>query len=515
MAINTKSNQKMKQGQSFSRGSRILIGINVTLMIAIALGIFLGICYLASLPKFRARVDYTKDQAFSLSPMTVDLLTSLEKEIEVLCLSHRPYGMDLTGMPTVERKVMNYAGKVLEEYAISSGGKLKLEVLDRDRDNLRVQEINQEIGLGSDNTVVILCGSNRMDLVPMDLARIDRGGVDPTTNVIQPAKVISYRTEAAITAAILSVMEDVKPKAYITTGRREAGLEDMSGEGITVATNLLRWANFEVEELKLYSDPVVPADCTVLVILGPKDDCSAEEIAAIRTYLLEGGRLFLALSPESSSSLEEILPDFGISLNRAITCKEPAGMVLSEEEGYRKSLIYATGFSPDSRITRSFADSDSFVQFYKAGAVNRSADDLDVQELVWTPTDCWGDKPTQGAEGNYFYDSVSEEMGSRVIGVACSGKEAYADAKMVFFAETHFYTNEFRQRAKANMPIFSNSLNWLAARDYLLSIPPKTPYESRVDLTEEEFNEIGLYVVLIIPCVAALLGVAVWWLRRR
>ncbi|MFH2002600.1 MAG: Gldg family protein [Planctomycetota bacterium] len=505
---------KAHQKKSFSRGSRILIAINVTLMIAIAFALFLGVCYLASLPKFRQRVDFTKDHAFSLSPMTLDLLQSLEKEVEVVSLSHAPYAMDLTGMPTVERKVMVYAGKLLEEYAISSGGMLKVEQLDRDRDNLRVQELNQKIGLGSDNTIIFLCGSNRKDLVPLDLARIDRGGVDPTTNVIQQAKVISYKTEAAITAAILSVIEEIKPKAYFTTGRREASIEDLSGEGVSFAAGMLRWANFEVQELKLYADPLVPKDCTLLAILGPGDDFSPEEIAAIRTYLIDGGRLFLSLSPDSSSSLEPLLADFGIGLNRSITCKEPSGLVISQEEGYRKSLVYATGFSAESPITRSYADSDFFVRFFKAGAVNRHADDIDVQELIWTPSDCWGDTHNPDEEGNYFFDSASEERGSRVIGVACKGKNELKEARLVFFADTHFYTNDFKQ-AKANLPVFSNSLNWLAARDYLLAIAPKTPYESRVDLTEEEYNEIGFYVVLIIPCIAALLGVVVWWLRRR
>jgi hypothetical protein len=65
------------------------------------------------------------------------------------------------------------------------------------------------------------------------------------------------------------------------------------------------------------------------------------------------------------------------------------------------------------------------------------------------------------------------------------------------------------------LDLFTNAVNWLAARENLLEIPPKSLYVSQVDLSEEEYHQIGLYVVIIIPGIAALAGLVVWWLRRR
>jgi hypothetical protein len=138
-----------------------------------------------------------------------------------------------------------------------------------------------------------------------------------------------------------------------------------------------------------------------------------------------------------------------------------------------------------------------------------------VHELVLSPKDCWGDTHAAGEQGNFFFDSAFETRGPRVLGVAGEGRNELQDAKLVFFADTYFFTTEGFQQGQANLQLFTNSINWLAAREYLLDIPPKTPYESRVDLTEAEYNEIGLFVVLIIPLGAALLGGVVWWLRRR
>ena len=178
---------------------------------------------------------------------------------------------------------------------IHSSGKIKVQTLSWDRDNLKVREIYDRIGLGGRNTMVFLCGTNRKDLVPFDLAQIDRGGLDPMTNVIQPAEVRNYNVESAVTTALLSVMEEDRSKVYVTTGRREASMQDMAGGGLARAVAGLRMRlNFEVEELKLYQDKIVPPDCDVLIIPGPLDDFSTEEVAAVKSFLYGGGRLFLA-----------------------------------------------------------------------------------------------------------------------------------------------------------------------------------------------------------------------------
>ena len=498
--------------KSFSRGKKVLIAVNVAVMVFVAAGIFLGLCHLASLPAFRFRIDLTGERSFTLSPMTIDLLESLEKEVKVISIFHRPDPRDMTGMSMAEKRVGNYANMLLQEYVVQSGGTIKLEVLDRDRDNLRVGELNEKIGLMSDNVIIFLSEGHRKDIYPSDMATIDRGGVDPTTNIIHLADVKSYNVEAAVTSAILSVMEKTRPKAYFTTGRREAGLHVEGADGLSIAAKVLGFLNFEVEEVKLFAEPVVPEDCSVLVIPGPMDDFGPEEIAAVREYMQSKGRLFLALSPRSGTGPEEILADFDISLNRAVTCRERR---VSVENLLHKSLIPVQGFDEESRVTRSIARASGYGLFFYSGAVNRSADDPDVKEIVWSPKDCWGDAHEPGKDGNFFYDSANEEMGPRVLGVSCEGSGAVEGARMIFFADTYFYTNDSTNNYPANLDLFKNSLNWLAAREYLLDIPPKTPEVSRVDLMEDEYHRIGFYVLFFIPALAVFLGIAVWWLRRR
>ena len=99
--------------------------------------------------------------------------------------------------------------------------------------------------------------------------------------------------------------------------------------------------------------------------------------------------------------------------------------------------------------------------------------------------------------------------------MACEGRGEFEGARIVLFADSSFFTNEYMQRARANLPLFTNAINWLAARETQLDIGPKVPYESRVDILPEEAHRIAFYVLLVIPGAAALLGVVVWWFRRR
>jgi len=498
------------QSKSFSKKQRILISVNVIVMIAIAGAIFLGVCHLASLPSFRTRLDLTLESEFSLSKLTLNRLGNLEKDVQAISVFSMPVGMDIQGMKMVEKMVGDYTNQLLKEYEIHSGGRLKVEILDRHGDNLRVSDLQNNLGLGDGNVVIFLCGKNRIDLYPSDLASIDAGGMDPTTSVYNRAKIKSYKAETSLTWALESVVEEKKPKAYFTSGRREQDTTSLDDEGVERSAQMLKFANFEVSDLKLYENPIIPEDCTVLVILGPKDKFSNEEMAAVRSYLQNGGRLFLAMSPEASNNMTEILEEFNISFDKSILCKER--MSFQGEASYN-SLLATAEYNKQSRISRSIAEADCFSQFLKAGSVTANLSDADIERLVWVDM-CWADNHAPGEDGNFFFDSDSEKIKTYDVGLSCSGSGLYKDAKLVFFTDTYFYTNR-GLRIPGNQLLVMNSMNWLAARENLLEIPSKTPYVSVVDLKMDEYHEIGFYTVIVIPSLALILGLIVWWLRRR
>jgi ABC-type uncharacterized transport system involved in gliding motility auxiliary subunit len=66
-----------------------------------------------------------------------------------------------------------------------------------------------------------------------------------------------------------------------------------------------------------------------------------------------------------------------------------------------------------------------------------------------------------------------------------------------------------------NLDFGLNALNWMLDRGHLAGIAPKTVRAFSLNLTDLETGRIALYTLVLIPAVAALAGIVVWWRRRR
>ncbi|MEO6603102.1 MAG: Gldg family protein, partial [Polyangiaceae bacterium] len=96
--------------------------------------------------------------------------------------------------------------------------------------------------------------------------------------------------------------------AYLTVGHGELndaakGKED-PGHSASIARTLLQKQNFTIKDLGLAQGLAseVPDDADVVMILGPIDPFSPEEISALRRYADRGGHLFITLDPDANGS---------------------------------------------------------------------------------------------------------------------------------------------------------------------------------------------------------------------
>ncbi len=183
----------------------------------------------------------------------------------------------------------------LKELAASSP-KLKVEV----RDRLLSPKLAKDLRATQDGVIILSKGSATYTLTigaDLEAARAKLKTIDRDFQEQLLKAVRSHKT------------------VYFTVGHGEIndskGSAENEGRTASIAKLLLQKQNVTVKDLGLGQGlgSEVPADADAVVVLGPSDNFSPEEIASLQRFADAGGHLLLALDPESASSMNLVAPD--------------------------------------------------------------------------------------------------------------------------------------------------------------------------------------------------------------
>jgi ABC-type uncharacterized transport system len=194
----------------------------------------------------------------------------------------------------------------LKELAASSP-KLKVEV----RDRLLSPKLAKDLRATQDGVIILSKGSATYTLTigaDLESARAKLKTIDRDFQEQLLKAVRSHKT------------------VYFTVGHGEIndvkGSAENEGRTANIAKLLLQKQNVTVKDLGLGQGlgSEVPADADAVVVLGPSDSFSPEEIASLQRFADAGGHLLLALDPESSSSMNLV----GAADSEAVAPAAPA-----------------------------------------------------------------------------------------------------------------------------------------------------------------------------------------------
>ena len=90
-----------------------------------------------------------------------------------------------------------------------------------------------------------------------------------------------------------------------------------------------------------------------------------------------------------------------------------------------------------------------------------------------------------------------------------------SSSRLVVIGNADFLRNESLSESPPDLDFVLMTVNWLADRERLVSIAPKAIKTFTLNLSDAHMNEIVLLTVVAIPLLAALVGLAVWSVRRR
>lgn len=500
-------------GGSFGRWRRLAgVGEGLATSLGVALAVA-ALVYAASRPTVRQRWDLTRGATYSLSGQTRVILEQLEQPVEITTLFRPEPQVIFNGLAQVQQEAGDYVVNLLQEYVVAAGGRLSLKVLRPDVDRAEVEALVRAHHLSRYNVVLVVCEGRARQVYLEDLVTIDRGYASADT--IQPAELRQYHGEGALTSALLGVSDEDPPVAAFLQGHGEGDIDNYEIFGLGVLADAVRGQGIEVRRVDMSGRNDLPADVDLAVVISPEPEKFGRRATdVLRAFHENGGALFLSLDPwASDADLDAFVADLGVLRERALVARDDPLV-----SGANRAAIVARRFDATHPITAPIAKQGIFATLSGSGGLHRSTQakaELGTPALLRTDDDVFGDIVNGPTEpGDFTFNEGSERRGARTLAMALEG----GPGRVVIVGGSQFLTNgglAGRESGPANLDLVLNAVNWLAEREHVVDVPPREVYESRVDLYEGEQRDVFLYVVVYMPLGGALLGLLMWFVRRR
>ena len=468
-------------------------GSNTAVTILLALAILVLVNFVSA--RRSSRLDVSAGRQFSLSEQTEKILRNLDRDINI------------TAFYTQDHYRRIPAEDTLNEYAQQSS-KIRLTFIDP----TSKPGLADAYKIKQNGTVVFESGEKRED-------------------------VESYQNEEQdFTSAILKLLATEQKKLYFLDGHGERDIDGYDDDSYGDLKKIIEADNYQVEKLALASQPSIPADCSLLVIAGPKKPLLPQEEEAIAEYLNAGGKAMIMVDPAPSPSLVGLLREWGIEVRDDIIL-DGFGQTLFGDPSVPVTVKYEfhTITDPIARVMTFFPMARSLAPIAEA------REDIEVTQLVKTSDDSWGELDTEAllSERRAGYNEGRDLKGPMCMAVAVilKQKSEVEHAASLFIEEpssipdqppeettkekrvlvivgdSDFATNKYLQQG--NPDFFMNSVNWLTEEEELISIRPKDQEQARVrGLTGGQLRSVTYTSIFAIPFLVLMAGVGVWWKRR-
>lgn len=486
------------------RAARWIRTINLLLQAVLFVTLFGGLNYVA-LHFNWGRFDLTRLRKHSLSAETRSYIGQLDTPVLIVTT----FGQQPTD-PNIQQASEDVA-QLLREYAhiaaTNEKGKIRLSHLDvfqRPRDA-------QQIGAEQNQVIVIAQETGRTRIIRYpELYRFQKG------------QRTAFQGEQVITSALLDVASTNRKKIYFVAGHGELNPTEVAPDrGLSRLRDELSMRNFELDRLDMRDKRTIPEDADMLMIIRPTTPFEPFEQELLRQYLSRrAGRLFLALDPQAlEHGLGELLYDWGVIADKAVIWD--AGQEGQSDGGGLVLRDFST-----HPVTKVMLDEVKLVSFGFSRPVrvnpSRAADEtLIVKPLIATKETAWGELNFTQAPPRY--DAGVDLRGGKTLTAAVASERVGATAdldfsvprgRLVTIGCADFLTNN-RISGNGNLTLALSAVNWLVDRDTQLAIAPRPIETFQLVLSQQDLLRLRYSLLFGLPGAAALLGLLVYWTRRR
>jgi gliding motility-associatede transport system auxiliary component len=485
---------------SFSRWRKWSIGLNVILIVLVVFSVVVMVNYISR--DYYTRFHWSTTSEHELSPLTSKILHSLTNKVKVTLYYDR------------NEPFYSTVVSLLGQYS-TANSRVSVETVDYVRDAGAAQRVKLQYNLtfpSATNLVIFECEGRKTVLDGNALTSYTMEQVPNEKEREFRKKPTAFEGERMFTRALMEVTNPKRLIAYFLQGHREHRIDSDETFGFMKFAAVAHENLIETQPLTLLGTNIVPMDCNLLVIAGPRDEFQDFELEKIDQYLTQGGRLLALFNPTSinregggeKTGLDKVLAKWGVELGNVVI----QDLDRKVSPGGEDMLV--SDFNPKHPIVNPLLDSGVYMSMPRAVGKKKSpaqtADSPHVEELAFT-----GPNARAGnSQPQRFPLMAAIEKGS-IKGVITER----GSTRMVVVGESVFMSNAGIRNA-ANRDFAGYALNWLLERTQLLEgLGPRSIVEYRIVMSQVQLQRVQWILLAAIPGGALLLGGLVWLRRRR
>ena len=459
------------------------MGLASALVIAVVLSCVILINAIVSVISDKATltIDLTRDKVYEFSEQTKDVMKNLDEEIIAYALI--PDG--------VQGERVDYINEYLNKYKALSKN-FKVEYIDPYSNPAFMQKYNDGTTQASDGSVIIECGEN-YKIITID--QIYNNGLDNSVQIDMERKV---------TNAVMNVTgQAAEAKIYYISGHNEIASQNLDAA--------LKEEGYSTETINISIDKI-PEDADIIYCLAPMEDFTAEEIETLDSFLDNGGKLILAVSPGMAAlpRIDSYLDEWGITLNYDFVVETDPSRALGNGNGMPIPIPALS----EHAITRKIMQADSPLLMPVSMSITLKDSDnsaqpsplLETSEFSYGKTDLDSasiEKTDEDISGPLTLAAISEKQGDKASSVTVIGS-VYALEMQDILTEGAYLNGDF---------VF-NLMNYLSGADSGSAIRAKKISAELMNMTEESINLVSTLLLYVLPALILIIGLVVWLKRR-
>jgi len=473
------------------------------------------------------RWDLTQNKDYSISKVSKRTAGQLDDIVNIKAYFSK-------NLPSQFITLRQEVGDILDEYSAYANNNIRIEFINPGDD----ENIERELYvLGIPQLQFNVLEKDKYQMVKGYLGMVvQHGDKTEVIPVVQDTRNLEYQ----ITLAIKKVTSEEMSTIGLVTSHGCVSAGEISQANKKLAEL------YEVVDVTLEAENKIPAGINTLVIIGPQESFSQEQLQEIDLFIANGGSLLLLAdgvkvgeglaASVNDVNLNSLLKNYGIKLNNDLVLDVSSGMA-SFNQGY---VTFTTNYPFWPKVlgqnfdqgTASVARLESLILPW-ASSLEVLSDQLKDNSQVsylakttnkaWKQADNFNLNPQQGLMPNSQIDqyNLAIAISAKINNASGQGSASpetagLAAGRLIVVGDSDFMRDNFVRNFPENLIFFQNLVDSLSLDEDLINIRSKGVTDRPIKELSEGIKVAVRYLNIFgLTIIVVLFGMIRYFIRRR